>query len=340
MRDRPRPLVRPLVGPLVGAVVVAAPFVVGACVGAAADEGGRGERVVRLADPEIVESSGLVVSTGRVVTTNDSGDAGRVFVVDPGTGRTVGVTRWAEEPEDVEALAPAGPGHVWVGDIGDNAGRRDSVEVARVPVAARDQEVEVATTALVYPGGGRDAEALLAHPRTGRLLVVTKGALAGEVFAVPATPVAGTSQRLRSLGPAPGLVTDGAFFPDGRHLVLRTYTRAVVLAHPSLEVVGSWRLPVQPQGEGVAVGPDGGIYLSSEGIGQPLLRVEVPRGVARRMVSGAGGSRRTPGAEADAGAVSEPAPAARDRDPWSWALGGGVLLLVLVVLVRSLRPPR
>src|ERR687893_207498 len=39
-------------------------------------------------DPAIVESSGLAVVDGRVVTTNDSGDTGRVFTVDPRSGET------------------------------------------------------------------------------------------------------------------------------------------------------------------------------------------------------------------------------------------------------------
>ena len=50
------------------------------------------------ADPEIVESSGLVATEGLVVTVNDSGDAARAFIVDPGSGETVGVTeggRWS-----------------------------------------------------------------------------------------------------------------------------------------------------------------------------------------------------------------------------------------------------
>ena len=62
--------------------------------------------VFAFADPAIVESSGLVAQDGLVYTTNDSGDTGRVFAVDPASGETVGVTRWAAEPTDVEALAP------------------------------------------------------------------------------------------------------------------------------------------------------------------------------------------------------------------------------------------
>ena len=67
-----------------------------------------------------------------VVTTNDSGDTGRLFTVDPRTGQTTKVTQWSDDPTDVEALAPAGDGLVWVGDIGDNTARRDSVSVISI----------------------------------------------------------------------------------------------------------------------------------------------------------------------------------------------------------------
>ena len=50
---------------------------------------------------------------GLFVTVNDSGDSGRVFVVDGGTGRTVGGATWSTEPEDIEALAPLPGGAVW-----------------------------------------------------------------------------------------------------------------------------------------------------------------------------------------------------------------------------------
>src|SRR5688572_7529917 len=99
-------------------VCVAAPFLIGAAAGTS----GADDATFRFTDADIVESSGLVVTDtplgGLVVTTNDSGDSGRVFTVDPSTGSTVGVSAWSPEPRDVEALAPAGPGHVWVGDIG------------------------------------------------------------------------------------------------------------------------------------------------------------------------------------------------------------------------------
>ena len=80
------------------------PFVIGFSVAGA--EPAAGEEVCRFQDPQIVESSGLVARDGLFVTVNDSGDSGRVFVVDAQTCRTVGGTTWSDEVEDVEAVAP------------------------------------------------------------------------------------------------------------------------------------------------------------------------------------------------------------------------------------------
>ena len=255
---------------LLGAAVLV-PFLLGAASG-----GERRARVeLRFADPDIVESSGLVVVDGLLVTTNDSGDSGRVFAVDRATGQTVGVTSWTPAPTDVEALAPAGTGHVWVADIGDNRRVRDRVQVLRVPVGRGDVATDPVAYDLVYPDGARDAEALLAHPVTGRLHVVTKGVFGGTVYAAPARLRADRANRLVEVGAAPGIVTDAAFLAGGGGAVLRTYGTAHLVAFPSWEPVTWWELPDQDQGEGVALaGP--GLLLSTEGARSEVLRVPLP----------------------------------------------------------------
>ncbi len=212
---------------------------------------------------------------GLVVTTNDSGDSGRVFVVDPATGGTVGVTSWPSAPVDVEAIAPAGPGQVWVGDLGDNRAVRDSVEVFRVPVGRGDVAATPTAYELVYPDGARDAEALVRHPVTGQLFVITKGIFGGTVYAAPVPLRADRPNRLVEVGEAPGIVTDATFLPGGGGVVMRTYTDAYVADFPSWQPVTSWALPAQDQGEGITVGPDG-LLLSSEGARSKVLSVPLP----------------------------------------------------------------
>lgn len=247
--------------------------------------GSAGEEVTRFADPLIVESSGLVALGDTFLTANDSGDSGRVFVVDRATGRTVREVVWAADPIDVEALAPAANDAVWVGDIGDNSAKRDHVQLARVMLDGSAAQVY----AVRYPGGPVDAETLLHHPGTGQLFVVTKSVFGGRVLAAPTTlteaPASEQATILRDLGSVAGLATDGAFFPDGRHLVVRNYTRAFVYSFPTLDLVGAFDLPEQEQGEGLAIaGPDS-LYLSSEGVAAPVLRVRLPAQVRAAMQS-------------------------------------------------------
>ncbi|GAA1927754.1 hypothetical protein [Nocardioides hwasunensis] len=257
---------------LAAATVVALPFLLGAASGSPDVPA---DPVFRFGDPDVVESSGLVVVDGLVVTVNDSGDSGRVFVVDPTSGETVGVTSWSPDPVDVEALAPAGAGHVWVADTGDNRRVRDSVSVLRVPVGRGDRTVDPEAYELVYPDGARDAEALVRHPLTGRLFVITKGVFAGSVYAAPPRLRADRPNPLVEVGQAPGIVTDATFLPGGGGVVMRTYSSAHLAAHPSWEQVASWTLPRQDQGEGIALAGSG-LLLSTEGARSEVLRVPLP----------------------------------------------------------------
>lgn len=334
------------------ALAVIAPFVLGAASLADAEDG---QRAFRLEDPEIVESSGLAFVDDVVVTVNDSGDSGRVFAVDPATGQTVGVTRWTAEPRDIEALAPAGPGLVWVGDIGDNAAARDAVEVFTVPVGRGDRDADPSAYSLTYPKGARDAETLLAHPRTGQLFVVSKGVFAGELYAAPRRLRADQPNQLRPRGPVLSMATDGAFFPDGRHLVLRSYTRAVVYSFPALDPVGELALPRQEQGEAIAISKRGEVLVSSEGVRQWVMSVPLPPELRQVVLptqpesedAAPPGTSVSPDAESVADADTESAPSPedwvagwRDRDAWPLWLGGGVALGALALWVVRRRRGR
>jgi hypothetical protein len=300
--------------------------------------------VLTFDDPAIVEASDLVVTDGLFVTTNDSGDTGRVFAVDH-TGHTVGVSYWSKQAVDVEALAPAGPGEVWVGDIGDNLGQRPSVVVARVPVGrGGERSVHPTTYRLGYPDGASDAETLLRDPATGRLYIATKNVFGGVLYAAPERLSPTGINPLTSVGRVMPLATDGSFFPDGRHLIIRNYERATVYAWPSLQPVGSFGLPAQRQGEGIAVAADGSVYLSSEGPRSTVLKLSLPTDL-QRLVTGVASdgppAHSSPPADSApaAGAANEPAEVEpTGRDAWPWMAGGLLAVVALVVLVRAVRP--
>jgi hypothetical protein len=319
--------------------LTAVPFVVAAVLPGALLGG---DEVSRFQDPDIIESSALVVVDGNLVTTNDSGDTGRVFTVDPSTGETTKVTQWSDDPTDVEALAPAGDGLVWVGDIGDNTASRESVSVTQVDVVGG--RPPRATNELVYREGARDAESLLADPATGRLYVISKGVFGGTMYAAPRRLSPDHANRLKEVGSVLAIATDAAFFPDGRHVIVRNYTEAAVYTWPDLVEVGTFGLPHQEQGEGIAVADDGTIYASSEGLRSPVLRISLPAQVRRAMAP-----PPTPTATPSSTTSPTPAPGNRvgkelpeetpgERSAWGWVLGGVLGLGIVLVLVRAMRP--
>lgn len=266
------------------AVLAPAALLAGTTAPAAAD-GTRSRPLLTWQDRRITESSGLADGGPVLFTVNDSGDGPFVYAVDKRTGETRTTTTYSRSGvTDVEALAPGRGGTLWVGDTGDNRHDRETVAVYRLPGMARPRErVDATRYDLAYPEGAPDAEALLVHPRSGRVYVVTKNVLGGTVYAAPRRLRAGAVNPLTPVARVPGLVTDGAFFPDGRHVLLRGYTAASVFTFPGWDRVGTTRLPKQQQGEGVAVSPAGAIYLSTEGAYTPVLQVFLPRGLRARL---------------------------------------------------------
>lgn len=316
------------------AIAIAVPFVIGFSVAGA--EPGGGDEVCRFQDAQIVESSGLVARNGWFATVNDSGDSGRVFVVDATTCATVGITSWSDEVEDVGAVAAYGEG-LLVGDIGDNQAIRDSVRLYGVPVGRGDRAVTPTTYEISYPGGARDAEALLVDPTSNQVLIASKGFMSGVLYAAPERLADAEPNRLRPIADIPGLVTDGAFFPDGRHFVLRTYSRAVFYSYPGLETVGEVTLPSQQQGEGIAVDERSRVLLSSEGQQAPVLRLDLPERIANALQPP--GETAPPAGGDSVGRVEEPPPPPDpDRPLWPWLVGGAAGLVVIGVLLHALRP--
>lgn len=310
------------------------------------------EVATTLRDGAIDESSGAVVRGGRMFTVNDSGDGPYVYEVDLGTGETTGVTTFAgEEPEDVEALAPGRGGAVWVGDIGDNRRSRGSVRLHRLVPVPGGGDVAAAAFDLVYPDRQHDAEALLVHPRTGRVLVVTK-AFSGAVYAAPRRLEPGQTHELERVASVPGLVTDGTFLPSGDRVLLRTYGSAAVYTYPGFEPVVDFELPTQEQGEAVAVGGDGRVYLTSEGEGSDVLVMDLPEeptpGPSPQVPSGQADSAADGHDGGQDGGSAEPS-TRYDPEPWMGlgpaglllaVLGSGLVLLALLWVRASLRRSR
>jgi hypothetical protein len=299
--------------------------VVSGTTGVAAADGARSRTVFHWQDRRITESSGLA-DGGRVLfTINDSGDGPFVYAVDKSTGRTRVTTTYSSHGvTDVEAVARGRKGSLWTGDIGDNNDDRSTISLYHLPGMSRlPARVDATRYDLVYPGAPSDAETLLVNPRTGRAYVVTKTITGGTVYVAPARLRQGRVNRLTPVTRVPGLLTDGAFFPDGRHVLLRTYASASVYTFPGWRPLGTVRLPEQKQGEGITVGRNGAVYISTEGPYSAVQQVFLPRSLADRL----------PGPDVSTTAEPATGPGARDRPTVSTEEGIGVWVAGAVVLV-------
>lgn len=248
-----------------------------AAVPAASGPDGQGRRVLTFQDPAITEASGLVDLGDLMVVTNDSGAEAVVQVVD-GRGRTVGRTTYAAQAWDVEALAPAGPSSVFVGDIGDNRSVRSSIRLWEVPVGRGDRTVAAPSYELTYPDGAHDAESLLRW--RGRLYVVTKSVTGGGIYAAPQPLRSGPLERVGSVSV---WATDAAAFPGSSVALVRGYGSAVAVRLPEGRLIDTLDLPPQRQGEALSIGPARRVRVTSEGAHQDVLQVPRPGWLERAV---------------------------------------------------------
>ncbi|HWU20169.1 MAG TPA: hypothetical protein VN088_01490, partial [Nocardioides sp.] len=154
----------------------------------------------------------------------------------------------------------------------------------------------------------------------------------GRIYAAPRHLHAGAN-RLTAGRTVLGIATDGAFFPDGKHLILRNYGQAVIYAWPSLTEVARIDLPQQRQGEGIAVAQDGRIYLSSEGVHAPVLELHLSEAVKKVLRESRDGSR-------EGCCATSPTTAGSGNTKQSalpWLAGGGALVVLAGAAVAVVR---
>lgn len=247
--------------------------------------------VCTVADKRIGELSGLVSDGQRWYASNDGGTKIQVFVL----GRDCAVQRVISnslDPYDVEDLARASDGTLWLSDTGDNDKQRETVALV-----ALTPQGKATLYRLTYPDGQHDVEALLLD-RQGTPYLVTKTPFGDSGIYRPVsalkspgpTPLekVGTL-NLKSTdtpgGPVAGfgsvLVTGAATSADGTVVALRTYTDAYLYSAPDGDVLAALKsepvrvaLPNEEQGEALAIEPDGTLLSGGEGVGQPIRAVK------------------------------------------------------------------
>jgi hypothetical protein len=240
------------------------------------------KKLFSIDDDRVTESSGLAKSLkhdGIWWTVNDSGDSARLFGVNA-DGEVKAVLSFNAEVRDVEAIGVGTDGNIYVADIGDNEARRAKVVVYSMPEPAEltDQKMRYRAYDFAYPDGAHDAEALLVHPRSHRLYIVTKATKSG-LYAAPEHASRTKLNTLARVGTVSAKVTDGTFTPDGRRILLRSYFTLTAVNWPAFKAYASVQLPVQPIGESIAMGPtNASVVVGSEGENSAVYQVQIPVG--------------------------------------------------------------
>ncbi|WP_137234752.1 esterase-like activity of phytase family protein [Streptomyces sp. BPSDS2] len=328
------------------AAALAAALLLFAGAGPAVADDGRPDRDFTIEDPRITESSGLAASRahpGVYWTHNDSDDGPYVFAVDSRTGKTLATItmRGVGEPRDVEGISIGPDGDIYVGDIGDNLdGSWDHVWIYRFPEPKqlRDATVTAVQYDVKYADGARNAEALMVHPKTGRVYIASKNEDGGGLYEGPAKLTAGSTNVFRRVGEVPW-VTDGAFSPDGTRLALRSYfsAREYAFENGRLGADRPVAAPFQRQAESVTYTADGtALMFGSEGARSGVVRVEVKGGPGNGSDSGSGsGAPSKGGARVDAGKAGD-----GDGDGGGNAALGAAVLVGVAALWLALKRRR
>jgi len=251
--------------------------------------------------PRIDESSGVVAAVHRpgvYFTHNDAGGSAELYAFDT-TGvhiETHSVTGGGFRDWEDIASGPCPSGVdadtcIYIGDVGDNSESREEVDIWVVaePEAGASAPV-VASWRLRYPVDAHDCEAIVVHPCTGRVYLLTKER-EGEpvVFRVPATPTgpdAAVDVELvatfsRTWFGDSGLLTSADWSVGGDRLVVRTYDGGWEWITDPANPDAHWTtapspipIDVEGQGESITHHPDGGVLTTTERT--PMRIVHLP----------------------------------------------------------------
>lgn len=241
----------------------------------------------------LTETSGLAASRqnkGVLYAHNDSGDTARIFAIDQ-TGATLGEITvsgaTAVDWEDIAVGPCAGGGAhcVWIGDVGNNGKNRTDLALYELDEPPLDGKTFATKTIgarkypFAYPDGNHDCEALLVHPKTGEVFVVTKDAATDAgIYKFPQPLVPSTAVTLQKVGTAKDTqgkqITGGDVSPCGDRVLLRAYFGLLEYTFPPAGSLASALattpknapMALELQSEAIAYRADGlGYFTAPEG---------------------------------------------------------------------------
>ncbi len=249
----------------------------------------------------IREASGIVASRqnpGVLWVHNDSGDSARLFAInDKGDflGECVITGAISRDWEDIAVGPGPDPNRqcLYIGDIGDNLAVYPEVTVYRLPEPKVDRKAPfdrmtsspAEAIRLTYPGGPRDAEALLVDPLTRDIFILSKRELFSKVYQAAYPQSTTQPTELKQVASLPwGFAVAGDVSPDGRRVIVRSMFGASLWVRPAGEPL--WqafsgkqvRLPLlhEEQGEAISFDAQGEGYFTIGEMQHPPLHYFAP----------------------------------------------------------------
>ena len=296
------------------------------------------------------EASGIAASRRNpgVLWVHNDGSSGAVHAVGVNGAllATFYLGRPVQDTEDI-AVGPgpvAGVSYLYVGDIGRNKPSRD-VQILRIPEPIVDPgSVGNPTTAYFagvdvfsasYPDGKYDAESLMVDPYTREVFIATKQSGGARVYRANLNSVfPGSHIQLGFVASVPfSKVSGGDISADGTQIVLRREDYAQTWERFNGEWIGAslsrWGTnipvigpPLEPNGEGIALLPDGSGYMTiSEGVNPVLYFFQAQCSTHPQITVGLRNRRAVAGQNVTLGvrAVGSPAPTYR------WRFNGNII---------------
>ena len=230
----------------------------------------------------IDEASGLVFSRqhpGILYTHNDSGGEPIIYLLDK-IGRHVGEIKLiGVNNRDWEDIA-IGPGpdpeknYIYVGEIGDNAGRYKHIKIFRIPepnLLEKEMHAKPDVLVLLYPDGARDAETLMVDPITQDIFILSKRDSVNILYRAPQSAFSQGEFTLQRVMELPfSMSVAGDISADGSQIIIKNYFTVFYWERKSGETVPDALkrqgkiLPYkpEPQGEAIAFGPAGESYYT------------------------------------------------------------------------------
>ena len=233
--------------------------------------------------PEVLkETSGLYCpQVGTAFTVNDSGNEPIIYNIDH-TGRIIAEKVVATENRDWEALTGDSQ-YFYVGDIGNNNGKRKFVQIHAVPKLDSSIESNVTTSKLYYVNNSVKKNKYLNHDFDAETLINIEDSLflfskswnTGILYIYQFNKVEPKQfvKHISTIEGLPGIVTGGDYDSKNNRFILVGYElKGLGSFYPFIAIINKdltlhkfFELPDYGQVEGICVTPSGEVWLTQEG---------------------------------------------------------------------------